>query len=166
MNFYTKYPWRYKWFSILNFSAIKSRQHFWLNAYRKKIDHAPITTTSLFWWSNMLVRWSKCQTNSNRRVPQKSWISLFLKVALSLLWLLHLYRIYVEYNYCYYTILITALAKNNPKNLIFLLCKLKAAILDLIPISWLVFKNTVRNEFVISKYDRMEVLLMIVVTKC
>ena len=47
----------------------------------EKLDHAPITTTSLFWWSNVLVSWSKCQTNSHRGVLQKfcfAWLAASL----------------------------------------------------------------------------------------
>ena len=43
-----------------------------------------------------------------------------------------------------------------------LLCKLKAAILDFILISWLFVKTGGRNEFLTPKYPRIEVLFMIV----
>ena len=44
----------------------------------------------------------------------------------------------------------------------FLLCEVRAAILDFILISWLFFKTIVRNAFLAPKYPRVEVLLMIV----
>ena len=44
----------------------------------------------------------------------------------------------------------------------FLLCEVRAAILDFILISWLFFKTIVRNAFLTPKYPRVEVLLMIV----
>ena len=43
-----------------------------------------------------------------------------------------------------------------------LLCKLRAAILDFILISWLFLTTGGRNEFLTPKYPRMEVLFMIV----
>ena len=46
-----------------------------------------------------------------------------------------------------------------------LLCKLRAAILDFILISWLFFKTGGRNEFLTPKYLRIEVLFMIVIPK-
>ena len=66
--------------SILKFSA-KFEATFLIKCSQKKFDHAPIPTTSLFWWSNVIVRWYKCQTNSNRAVPQKFY---FVRLAASL----------------------------------------------------------------------------------
>ena len=43
-----------------------------------------------------------------------------------------------------------------------LLCKLRAAILDFILLSWLFFKTDGRNEFLTPKYPRIEVPFMIV----
>ena len=43
-----------------------------------------------------------------------------------------------------------------------LLYKLRAAILEFILISWLLFKSSGRNEFLTPKYCRIEVLFMIV----
>ena len=43
-----------------------------------------------------------------------------------------------------------------------LLCILRAAILGFILISWLFFKTGGRNEFLIPKYARIEVLFVIV----
>ena len=46
-----------------------------------------------------------------------------------------------------------------------LLCKLRAAILDFILISWLCFKTGGRNKFLTPKYNRVEVLFMIVASE-
>ena len=44
----------------------------------------------------------------------------------------------------------------------FLLCEVRAAIVDFILISWLFFKTIVRNAFLAPEYPIVEVLLMIV----
>ena len=49
---------------------------------QKKFGLVPIIITSLFWWSNVLVRWSKYQINFHRGVLQKlynfRWLAAIL----------------------------------------------------------------------------------------
>ena len=71
----------------MKFSA-KIEATFLIKCSQKKLDHAPITTTSLFWQPNVLVRWSKCQTNSYRWVQQKfnfGWLAASLYVVHTLI---------------------------------------------------------------------------------
>ena len=49
---------------------------------QKKVGLVPIITTSLFWWSNVLVRWSKYQINFHRGVLQKLHNFRWLAVSL------------------------------------------------------------------------------------
>ena len=67
---------------------------------------------------------------------------------------------HIEYNYHHYSFIRITLAQIP--QLPFLLCEVRAAILDFILISWFFFKTIVRNAFLAPKYPRVEVLLMIV----
>ena len=49
---------------------------------QKKFGLVPIITTSLFWWFNVLVRWSKYQINFHRGVLQKLYNFRWLAVSL------------------------------------------------------------------------------------
>ena len=81
MNSYINYSWRYLQFSILKFSA-KIKATFLIKCSQKKIGLVPIITTSFFWWSNVLVRWSKYQINSHRGMLQKLYNFRWLAASL------------------------------------------------------------------------------------
>ena len=49
---------------------------------QKKFGLVPIITTSLFWWSNVLVRWSKYQINFHRGMLQKLYNFRWLAASL------------------------------------------------------------------------------------
>ena len=60
----------------------KNQGNFSDNMLTENNGLVPIITTSLFWWSNVLVRWSKCQINSHRGVLQKLYNFRWLAASL------------------------------------------------------------------------------------